>query len=235
MMVSDEEKRWIVVGIAMNKVISPVLLETIKQGMDATVANLDTYCGSLTLPCTLKTMSYSQVKDDSMLKKLSFQNINNNHVHLDKKGNFLKNAFNYNVNSAVELAKIFLPRYLAHFGDFDASLDMRASLRLLGCTQVAPAPFTNAIKNSADDVRDNVRNKWGHFNETEWTDAFFNDCFHKMETLVRLLGLAATDEKNTLDDLTDWKTKGILQIFNWDEVDWLWEKYKAWFKLQMLN
>lgn len=228
MMVSDEERRWIVVGIAMNKVLSPVLLEPVKKGMEATVAKLDTHCGSLTPPCTLKTLSYSQVKNDSMLKKLSFQNINNNHVHLDKK------AFNYNVNSAVDLAKIFLPRYLAHFWDFDYSLDMSASLRLLGCTQVVPAPFTNAIKNSADDVRDNVRNKWGHFNRTDWTEAFFIDCFSKMETLVRLLGLAAADEKNTLDDLTDWKTKGILQIFNWGEVDWLWGKYKARFKLQTL-
>ena len=55
-----------------------------------------------------------------------------------------------------------------------------------------------------------------------------------METLVRLLGLAAADEKNTLDDLTDWKTKGILQIFNWGKVDWLWGKCKARFKLQTL-
>lgn len=107
----------------MNKILSPVLLEPIKKGMEATVAKLDTHCGSLTPPCTLKTLSYSQVKNDSMLKKLSFQNINNN-VHLDKK------AFNYNVNSAVDLAKIFLPCYLAHFGDFDNSLDMSASLRL---------------------------------------------------------------------------------------------------------
>ena len=41
MMVSDEEKRWIVVGIAMNKVSAPVLRGAVKQGMDANFANLD--------------------------------------------------------------------------------------------------------------------------------------------------------------------------------------------------
>ena len=33
-MISDEEKRWIVVGTAMNKVAAPVWRDAIKQGMD---------------------------------------------------------------------------------------------------------------------------------------------------------------------------------------------------------
>ena len=52
MMVSDEEKRWIVVGIAMNKVAAPVLQDAVKQGMDTNYANLDRHC-QLTSPPAL--------------------------------------------------------------------------------------------------------------------------------------------------------------------------------------
>ncbi|PFX33969.1 hypothetical protein AWC38_SpisGene1043 [Stylophora pistillata] len=70
------------------------------------------------------------------------------------------------------------------------------------------AIFSAAIQTSADAVRKDVRNKWGHFDVTEWTQAFFNDCFSKLETLVRSLGLPGGKEKNTLDQLSDWRGKG---------------------------
>ena len=57
-------------------------------------------------------------------------------------------------------------------------------------------------------VRKNVRNKWGHCNLTDWTEAFFNDCFSKLKTLVRSLGLTGAMEKTTLDHLSNWQTKG---------------------------
>ena len=207
-MVSDEEKRWLVVGIAMNKVTAPVLRNFVSQGIDTHYANMDTYCSGLTAPCTLKTLTYHQVNTDPNLRRLKFQNINNNlHLH----GNH-KNLYNYNINSSVDLAKLFLPDYLAKFSAFDESLDMSAILRLLGCTYPAPI-FSSlnplmSIQTSADDVRDNVRNKWGHCNVTDWTEVLFNDCFFKLETLVRSLGLTGGMEMTILDQLSDWKTKG---------------------------
>ena len=208
MMVSDEEKRWLVVGIAMNKVAAPVLRDFIKQGMDTHYANLDIYCSGLTTPCTLKTLRYHHVNADPNLRRLKFQNINNNvHNH----GNH-KNLYNYNINSSVDLAKLFLPDYLAEFSAFDKSLDMSAILRLLGFNNPAPIfhspiPLTS-IQASADDVKENVRNKWGHCNVTDWTEVLFNGCFSKLETLVRSLGLTGGLEKTILDQLSDWQTKG---------------------------
>ena len=207
-MVSVEEKRWLVVGIAMNKVTAPVLRNFVSQGMDTHYANLDTYCSGLTTPCTLKTLTYHQVHTDPNLRRLKFQNINNNlHLH----GNH-KNLYNYNINSSVDLAKLYLPDYLAKFSAFDASLDISAILRLFGFHNPAPIfPSPNplmSIQTSADDVRDNVRNKWGHCNVTDWTEVLFNDCFFKLETLVRSLGLTGGMEKTILDQLSDWKTKG---------------------------
>ncbi|KAM7439462.1 hypothetical protein ABFA07_011214 [Porites harrisoni] len=209
MMVSDEEKRWIVVGIAMNKVAAPVLRDAVKQGMDTNYANLDRHCQLHHPPCTLKTLTHGVVQADPILKNLKFQNINNNHlVH------GVRN-YNFNINTSVDLAKLYLPGYLAQFSAFDVSLDMTAILRLLGFKNYMQLPatvFSPHIQASADDVRENVRNKWGHVDVTEWTDALFNDCFDKLKTLVRSLGLTAGVEKNTMDQLDDWQTKGCQLI-----------------------
>ena len=205
MMVSEEEKRWIVVGIAMNKVAAPVLRDAVKQGMDTNYANLERHCQLLHPPCTLKTLTHGVVRADPILKNLKFQNINNNHlVH----GAYM---YNFNIYSSVDLAKLYLPGYLAQFSAFDESLDMTAILRLLGFKNYMPSPvFSPQTQASADDVRENVRNKWGHVAFTEWTAALFNDCFDKVKTLVRSLGLVAALEKDTLDQLADWQTKGTV-------------------------
>lgn len=203
MMLRDEEKRWIVVGIALNKVAAPVLRDTVKQVMDTNYANMDKHCQLLTPPCTLKTLNYGLVRADPILKNLKFQNINNNNlVH------GLCN-YNFNINSAVDLAKLYLPGYLAQFAAFDESLDMTATLHLLGFKMYLPAAlFSLHTQASADDVRQNVRNRWGHFHLTEWTDVLFNDCFAKLETLLRSLGLEPAEEKEAFEQLADWQTKG---------------------------
>ena len=211
-MVSDEEKRWLVVGIAMNKVAAPVLRDFIKQGMDTHYTNLDIYCHGLPTPCTLKTLTYHQVSTDPCFEHMKFRNVNNNHQLYGMKKKDL-HRYNYNINSSVDLAKLFLPDYLTKFSAFDVSLDISAILRLLGFNN--PAPIFHSlnpllsIQSSADDVRENVRNTWGHCNVTDWTEVFYNDCFSQLATLVRSLGLTGVVEKTTLDQLSDWQTKGI--------------------------
>ena len=210
MMMTDEEKRWLVVGIAMNKVAAPVLRDYIKQGMNTHYTNLDTYCGSLTPGCTLKTLTHHQVTADRILKKLiqKFQNVNGN-LHLHGKST---SRYNYSIDDSVELAKLYLPDYLAKFSAFDESLDISAILRLLGFRNPKPIfPSPNPyipIQSSADDVRENVRNKWGHCNLSDWTEAFFNDCFLKLKTLVNSLGLPVGKKTTILDRLSDWQTTG---------------------------
>lgn len=141
-------------------------------------------------------------KSDPNLRRLKFQNINNNsQMHGTN-----KRHYNYNICSSLDLAKLYLPDYLAKFSAFDESLDMTAILRLLGFANYWPAPiFSSLIQTSADDVRENVRNNWGHFDVTEWTEAFFNDCFAKLEALVKSLGLASG---MMITQLKDWQTKG---------------------------
>ena len=204
MIVSDEEKRWIVVGIALNKVAAPVLRDAVTKGMDNNYADLDRHCKHSTPPSTLGTLNYGNVRaDPAIFRNLKFQNINNNNVVHGFSN------FNFNINSPVDLAKLYLPDYLARFSAFDESLDMTAILRLLGCKKYMPATvFSPHIQASADDVRENVRNKWGHVVVNEWTDALFNDCFDKLKTLVRSLGLKTAVEEKELEQLADWQKKG---------------------------
>ena len=207
MMVSYEEKQWIVVGIAMNKVAAPVLRDAVKQGMDANYANLDRHCQLLHPPCTLKTLTHGVVQPDPIFGRLKFENINNNDHLYGKR----YRGYNFSINDSVDLAKLYLPGCLAQFTAFDDSLDMTAILRLLGFRnymQLSATVFSPHIQALADDVRENVRNKLSRFYVTEWTDALFNDCFDKLKTLVRSLGLTADVEKNTLDQLDVWQTKG---------------------------
>ena len=214
-MVSDEEKRWLVVGIAMVKVAAPVLRDFIKQGMDTHYTNMDIYCSGLATPCMLKTLTYHQVSANPCFEHLKFQNINNNFQLYGLKKKDL-HKYNYNINSSVDLARLFLPDHLAEFSGFDDSLDMSAILRLLGFNN--PAPIFHSpnplisIQSSADEVRKNVRNTWGHCNVTDWTEVFFNDCFSKLTTLLRSLGLTGDVEKTTLDQLSDWQTKGTHSV-----------------------
>ena len=207
-MVSDKEKRWIVVGIAVNKVAAPVFRDVIKARMDTHYDDLDKH---LTPSCTLKTLTYPYANTDPHLKTLKFQNINDNSVlHGSDKKNY-----SFIINSSVDLAKIYLPNHLAMFSAFDESLDMTAILNLLGISYYQPKDIFSALtQTSADDVRRNVRNKWGHFDVSEWSDIFFNDCFAKLGALVRSLGLTAEKERKTLEDLYDWQTKGTtIELF----------------------
>ncbi|XP_022788923.1 uncharacterized protein LOC111328702 [Stylophora pistillata] len=172
MILSDSEKTWVVTGIAINKVVAPVLRDVVKQGMDVHYTNLDTYSSGLTTPCTLATLTYYEVHADPNLRRLKFQNINNNLIiHRNP-----TSSYNYTVNRL--------------FDNYHSATTFSAAIQ------------------TTDAVRKDVRNKWGHFDVTECTEAFYSDCFSKLETLVRSLGLTGGKEKNTLDQLSDWRGKG---------------------------
>ena len=134
--VISNDKRWLVTLVTSNKVVAPVLQDIVKQGMDKLFAILDNYLKGLPTPCSLQTLTYADVchlaatpSPASSLKDLNFGNINNNSGVHGK----TKTAYNYNVNSLVDLAKLYLPYYLAEFSAFDKSMDLNAALRLLGC------------------------------------------------------------------------------------------------------
>lgn len=170
---------------------------------------MDGYLSGLSTPCTLSTLTILQLSIDSTLKRLKFENVNDNIQTHGKQ----KQLYNYNVCSPVDLAKLYLPDYLAQFSSFDDSLDMTGILRLLGVDRPAPIfQYRNpliSIQCAADEVRENVRNKWAHFEAAEWSEEFFKECFDKLEKLVKSLQLTDGVEKSTLEQLSDWEKRGI--------------------------
>ena len=121
------------------------------------------------------------------------------------------------VNSSVDLAKLYLPDYLAVFSAFDKSMDLSAALRLLGCRKYPIQIFVSSdplrdIQPLADDVRENVRNRGSHFKESDWTQIFFDQCFDKLEALLQYLPLLPDKKKELLDELSAWKTEGTRNV-----------------------
>jgi len=202
MSLSEEQKRWLVVGIVLHKTVAPVLRLFVEQEVTKLYSHYDS-------ALNLKTLQLMQVSAHPDLKSSSFRNINNNHLVPNKKN------YNYHIYSPLDLAKLYLAPKLAKFiSGFDESLDPCAMLVLLGSkasilTKVhhaSPSHYA-LIQRLADDVRENVRNEWGHCDSTKWTETFFSDCFDKLKKLISNLGL--TDGgKTTLDELDEYKSKG---------------------------
>ena len=212
----SNDKRWLVTLVASNKVVAPVLQDIVKQGMDKLYVTLDNYLRGLVRLCSLPTLTYADVcrlaatpNLASSLKDLNFGNINNNSGDHGK----CKGVYNYNVSSPVDLAKLYLPYYLAVFSAFDKSMDLSAALRLLGCRKYPIQVFVSTdplhdIQSLADDVRDNVRNRGSHFKESDCTQIVFDQCFDKLKALLQSLPLLPDKKKELLDELSAWKTEG---------------------------
>ena len=214
------DKRWLVTLVTSNKVVAPALQDIVKQGMDKLYAWLNNYLNGLPTPYSLQTLTYAEVchlaaapSPASSLKGLNFGNINNNSSVHGKN----KKTYNYNVNSSIDLAKLYLPDYLAVFSAFDKSMDLSAALRLLGCRKYPIQIFVSSdplhdIQPFADDVRENVRNRGSHFKESDWTQIFFDQCFDKLEALLQYLPLLPAKKKELLDELSAWKTEGTRNV-----------------------
>ncbi|XP_022808580.1 uncharacterized protein LOC111345557 isoform X1 [Stylophora pistillata] len=218
MSISENDKRWMVVLIAADKIVAPLLRDFGEKEFVKLYHFLDDHLLNISPPCNLNTLTYSICHPPPPhLEGLKFKNINNN----DGK---TKPTYNYAVNSPVDLAKLYLPAYLAKFAAFDNSMDMSAVLRLLGYDKyptqvfVSSNPFLD-LKLLADDVKNNVRNLGAHYDESIWTELFIHQCFEKLVALVEALVLPADQEKRTLDQLHQWETNGWELIIAKDMSD----------------
>ena len=192
MELSENQKRWIVTGICLNKVVTPQLRKYIEPLMV-------TYYDNFKKSNKIHTQTYpTHLKTDGP-KKLNYQAINNNQNRHGGAPNF-----DYKVTSHVDMAKLYLQTFMAKFSAFDESCDASAVLGLL-C--VVPN-FNAVIQAKAQDVRATVRNEWAHCNFADWNEFRYLDAFQKMEALVRSLGLPKNDTDGIVDELNDWMGKG---------------------------
>ena len=199
MNISEDQKRWVVIGIAFNKLV-PHIRPFLEQSLQAEYHCLKSSHNihSQTLPAIVKNHP----------KHLKYENINSNSSHKLSSGKFDFSKFDYKVTSHVDFAKLYLQPFMAKFSAFDGKCDGSAVLLLFG---EVPA-FSHAIQSSAKTVREHVRNEWAHCNFTDWDAVKFQSCFKEMQQLVQSLGLPPADETRLLSELNDWETKGILKI-----------------------
>ena len=199
MNISEDQKRWVVIGIAFNKLV-PHIRPFVEQSLQAEYQSLKSSHNIhiQTPPGILKNHP----------KHLKYENINSNSSHKLSPFKFDFSKFDYKVSSHVDFAKLYLQPFMAKFSAFDGKCDGSAVLLLLG---EVPA-FSPAIQSSAKTVREHVRNEWAHCNFTDWDAVKFQSCFKEMQQLVQSLGLPPADETRLLSEMNDWETKGILKI-----------------------
>ena len=195
---TDNQKRWLVIGIALNKILVPQIRPFVEQEVDKEYNNLKTRHN-------IHTQSTSgRLQRWPPRKILKYENINGNSHHPKLPGgkcNF--SLFDCRVLSHIDFAKLYVEHFMAKFNAFDDQCDASAVLKLLGGVPV----FSAAMQAAAGDVR-NVRNDWAHCDFSMWDPVKFQQSFFEMEHLVRVMALRAEDEAKLLAELKDWETKG---------------------------
>ncbi|KAL9987610.1 hypothetical protein ACROYT_G001948 [Oculina patagonica] len=199
-MLTDEEKRWLVVGICLSKVLTPAIREVIEQELQQLYQNLIQPPTNIHLQTSASHLKYLP---PSTLR-LNYININNNRAQASH------HSYDYSVKDEVSLTKLFVKPFMSGFTGFDESLDSSAALSIL-CG--APNFVYHGIDIIAMDVRNDVRNEWGHCKFPTWTEAYYLKCFQLMENLIKRLNLPVTFEAKVLDDLKEWRNRGIDMCF----------------------
>ena len=195
-MLKAEDKRWVVVGICLSKVLTPAIRGVMEQEMRQLYQKLvqpPYNIHSQTSASHLKCLPPSTVR-------LNYVNINNNTTKPSH------HSYDYSVKGDVSLAKLFVKLFMSGFTGFDESLDSSAALSIL-CG--APNFVYHGIDIIAKDVRDDVRNEWGHCKFATWTEDFYLKCFQLMENLIKRLNLPAASETKMLEYLEEWKNRGM--------------------------
>ena len=124
-MLRAEEKRWLVVGICLSKVLTPAMRRVIGQEMHQLYQNMvlpPTCIHSQTLSSYLKRLPPSTVH-------LNYVNINNNATQSSY------HSYDYCVKDELSLAKLFVKPFMSSFTGFDETLDSSAALSIL-CTKL---------------------------------------------------------------------------------------------------
>ena len=191
--ISDDERRWVVIGVCLTKVLTPALRNVLATGIPKWHHVL---CQP---PTEIDKQVYRgrKVRLNPSTLHLNYKSINNNDVHRSPR------AFDYAVRDPLSLAKLFVLPSMSKFTGFDETMDISAVLSVI----CEAAPFVGAAAH-AKSVRSHVRNEWAHCNFKKWTEAKFKAAFQSMEALLKNVNLPPNDEKKLCDELNSWKIKG---------------------------
>ena len=199
--VADDQKRWLVFGIVLSKVLVPKIRAFVEQ-------EVQNEYGGLKTSHSIHTQSTSG-RLKNWPTNLKYENINGN----DTLPRLPRERFNYSlfdcrVTSHVDFARLYVENHMAKFNAFDEHCDASAVLTLLGKVPV----FSPAVQSASNDVRQ-ARNAWAHCVFSGWNPVNYQQRFNEIESLVKGLGLPPVLERHLLGELKDWESKGTCVIF----------------------
>ncbi len=199
--VSDTERRWVVVGICLNKILTPALRKVLSNEIPKWHQRLvkpPTEIDKQTFGKHVKNLPPSTMK-------LNYESINNNAVRKSTK------LYDYAVKDPLSLAKLFMKHFMASFTGFDHTMDTSAVLSVISEAQPFIASGAAVL---AKKVRADIRNEWAHCDFSQWTEPVFQSALDDIEYLVKAVGLTTAEEKIFLDDINNWRNNGKYQIIN---------------------
>ena len=207
--VTDNQKRWLVFGIALSKVLVTQIRPFVEKEVQKEYGNLQTSHSIHTQSTSGRLKSWPTTSTSTTTSTfLKYENINGNDAYPRLPGGrFDYSKFDCRVTSHVDFAKLYVENHMAKFNAFDEHCDASAILILLGKVPV----FSHAVQSAAGNVRQ-ARNAWAHCVFSDWDPVNYQQSFNEMKKLVKELGLLPTIERNLLDELKDWETKGMCLI-----------------------
>jgi hypothetical protein len=191
--ISDDVRRWVVIGVCLTKVLTPALRNVL-------ATEIPKWHQILCQPPTKidkQVFGGHQKKLHPSTLDLNYKSINNNDVIGSPR------SFDYAVKDPLSLAKLFVKPFMSKFTGFNQTMDTSAVLSVI----CEAAPFVGAAAH-AKTVRSDIRNEWAHCNFASWTDAKFKAAFQSMETLLKNVNLSPGDEQELCDELNSWENKG---------------------------
>ncbi|VDI29181.1 Hypothetical predicted protein [Mytilus galloprovincialis] len=192
----EEKKRWLIVGICLHSIISPLLRKYV-------------YCIVSSLYRSLVNRNNIDMQGwnrylwkfpDTNEYYLNYKSINNNYDNW--KNDY--HMYDYKVMSHVDLSKLFLQPNMTHYSAIDESCDASALLGMITNISLFPP----AVQTVAKKIKSEIRNKWAHCDFKDWNAAKYEDSFNLMTQLVKNVGTSSTEEHTILGELNTWATNG---------------------------
>ena len=198
--ICDEERRWMIVGICLNKVLTPALRYILGNEIPKWYQTL------IKPPIEIDKQTYGKFVNNLSPStiKFNYDSINNNTAHKSPK------LYDYAVKDPLSLAKLFLKPFMASFTGFDHTMDTSAVLSVMCEAQPFNACGADVL---AKKVRSDIRNEWAHCDFSHWTEPNYQSALNNIESLVKAVCLTTAEEKNVLDDIDNWRNNGIKLCF----------------------
>ncbi|CAC5386842.1 unnamed protein product [Mytilus coruscus] len=191
----DTKKRWLVVGICLQNVLTPVLRQYVSKSMTQIYKTLIQAPNNIDTQCY---QNYLELYQNVVL--LNYEAVNNNKiVRSGKRKDYKK--YDYKIQNHVDFSKLFLSTSMAQYVGFDETCDSSALLTIIMCSD------RSRLGGLADQLRTEVRNPWAHCNFNEWETIKYLSSIRLMKQFIKHLHIPS--EVQALDELTHWEVNGI--------------------------